>query len=182
MAITLNVGGKKFATTRENLLRFPNSVFASLLDGPVNEQGEYFLDVDPTHFGCVMKVLRAKKCTFDGLSEYDIDDLREVFAELLVPAPLPVKFDYKHCSDKLALSRGDTVVLKTKFSFEPCSVLTTLPLRRFTVEFDTRNNVNCFDVGFTTVAAFQLTNAKKAATTGCARPGISKCLHPQRRR
>ncbi|OQR83493.1 hypothetical protein ACHHYP_14633 [Achlya hypogyna] len=162
-AITLNVGGTKFATARENLLRFPNSVFASLLGNPVNEHGEYFLDADPTHFGRVMKVLRAEKCNFDGLSETDIADLRGTFEMLRVPAPLPVKFDHKHCSNKLALSKGDMVVVKTNFSFDPCSVLTTMPLHRFTVKFDARNIV---DVGFTTVSLFQLSTAKKTAPTG----------------
>ena len=60
--VTFNVGGKVFTTTRETVLREPDSLIAQMLDGrsPAmrDENGAYFIDHDPDSFSCVLEFLR----------------------------------------------------------------------------------------------------------------------------
>mmetsp|Transcript_15768 Transcript_15768/g.17523 ORF Transcript_15768/g.17523 Transcript_15768/m.17523 type:complete len:344 (+) Transcript_15768:72-1103(+) len=60
--VTLNVGGSKFHTTVYTLTRHPESLLYAMFKGtfPVepNEDGEYFVDRDGTHFGYMLNYLR----------------------------------------------------------------------------------------------------------------------------
>lgn len=54
--ITLNVGGTKFQTTRQTILKAPEGYLATLLDD--EGQHEHFVDRDPTYFNYILNALR----------------------------------------------------------------------------------------------------------------------------
>lgn len=62
--ITLNVGGRRFATSRQTLTWVPDSFFSSLLSGRIpslkDEDGAIFIDRDPDTFVPILNYLRTK--------------------------------------------------------------------------------------------------------------------------
>lgn len=75
--IQLNVGGKRFTTSRQTLLSIPDSFFSSMLSGRISthrdETGAIFIDRDPYFFGKILNYLRTKEIQ---LSDTDIHGLR----------------------------------------------------------------------------------------------------------
>ncbi|XP_032104627.1 SH3KBP1-binding protein 1 isoform X2 [Sapajus apella] len=63
--IHLNVGGKRFSTSRQTLTWIPDSFFSSLLSGRIStlkdETGAIFIDRDPTVFAPILNFLRTKE-------------------------------------------------------------------------------------------------------------------------
>ncbi|KAG5836672.1 hypothetical protein ANANG_G00230900 [Anguilla anguilla] len=63
--IHLNVGGKRFSTSRQTLTWVPDSFFSSLLSGRIStlkdETGAIFIDRDPTLFTPILNFLRTKE-------------------------------------------------------------------------------------------------------------------------
>ncbi|XP_038641980.1 SH3KBP1-binding protein 1 isoform X1 [Scyliorhinus canicula] len=62
--IHLNVGGKRFSSSRQTLTWIPDSFFSSLLSGRIStlkdETGAIFIDRDPTVFASILNFLRTK--------------------------------------------------------------------------------------------------------------------------
>jgi hypothetical protein len=60
--LKLDVGGCKFSTTRETLLRFPDSLLGQMFSGrhkvKIHEGGRVLIDRDGTHFGTILNFLR----------------------------------------------------------------------------------------------------------------------------
>jgi len=57
--IVLDVGGTKFTTTKETLLKFKNTYFSNMIKcGSVSEDGVYFIDRNPKLFEVVLDYLR----------------------------------------------------------------------------------------------------------------------------
>uniref|UniRef100_A0AAQ5X319 BTB/POZ domain-containing protein KCTD3 n=1 Tax=Amphiprion ocellaris TaxID=80972 RepID=A0AAQ5X319_AMPOC len=63
--IHLNVGGKRFSTSRQTLTWVPDSFFSSLLSGRIStlkdETGAIFIDRDPSLFTTILNFLRTKE-------------------------------------------------------------------------------------------------------------------------
>ncbi|XP_028275577.1 SH3KBP1-binding protein 1 [Parambassis ranga] len=63
--IHLNVGGKRFSTSRQTLTWVPDSFFSSLLSGRIStlkdEDGAIFIDRDPSLFAPILNFLRTKE-------------------------------------------------------------------------------------------------------------------------
>ncbi|XP_076845157.1 SH3KBP1-binding protein 1 [Brachyhypopomus gauderio] len=63
--IHLNVGGKRFSTSRQTLTWVPDSFFSSLLSGRIStlkdETGAIFIDRDPSVFAPILNFLRTKE-------------------------------------------------------------------------------------------------------------------------
>ncbi|TWW77741.1 SH3KBP1-binding protein 1 [Takifugu flavidus] len=63
--IHLNVGGKRFSTSRQTLTWVPDSFFCSLLSGRIStlkdETGAIFIDRDPSLFATILNFLRTKE-------------------------------------------------------------------------------------------------------------------------
>ncbi|KAM3875065.1 SH3KBP1-binding protein 1 [Diretmus argenteus] len=63
--IHLNVGGKRFSTSRQTLTWVPDSFFSSLLSGRISTQkdetGAIFIDRDPSLFAPILNFLRTKE-------------------------------------------------------------------------------------------------------------------------
>ncbi|MED6278670.1 SH3KBP1-binding protein 1 [Characodon lateralis] len=63
--IHLNVGGKRFSTSRQTLTWVPDSFFSSLLSGRIStlkdDDGAIFIDRDPSLFAPILNFLRSKE-------------------------------------------------------------------------------------------------------------------------
>ncbi|XP_065056746.1 BTB/POZ domain-containing protein KCTD3-like isoform X2 [Rhopilema esculentum] len=69
--IDLNVGGKRFSTSRQTLTWIPDSFFTCLLSGRIASQkdgtGAFFIDRDPDAFVPILNFLRTKELNLGGL-------------------------------------------------------------------------------------------------------------------
>lgn len=86
--IHLNVGGRRFSTSRQTLTWVPDSFFTSLLSGRISslrdETGAIFIDRDPDLFSRILHFLRTKEVDFKHV---DLSTLRHE-AEFYGIAPL----------------------------------------------------------------------------------------------
>ncbi|CAH8287543.1 unnamed protein product, partial [Schistosoma turkestanicum] len=75
--VNLNVGGRKFSTSRNTLLWNKNSFFSILLDGALptmrDESGAIFIDRDPDMFSIILNYLRTSELNLNGV---DINSLK----------------------------------------------------------------------------------------------------------
>jgi hypothetical protein len=70
--ITLNIGGKKFTTTRETLLSVKDSYFERLISTDKLTSQEIFIDRQPNYFQHIMDYNRNKKVTYKKITKNDI--------------------------------------------------------------------------------------------------------------
>ncbi|XP_018563863.1 BTB/POZ domain-containing protein KCTD3 isoform X1 [Anoplophora glabripennis] len=84
----LNVGGKRFSTSRQTLTLIPDTFFTALLSGRISslrdEKGAIFIDRDPKIFSIILNYLRTREIELNGT---DIRTLRHE-AEYYNIAPL----------------------------------------------------------------------------------------------
>ncbi|KAM3716839.1 BTB/POZ domain-containing protein [Dirofilaria immitis] len=70
--INLNVGGHRFATSRQTLTWIPDTFFTSLLSGRIptirDETDAVFIDRDPEMFRVILNYLRTKQINLSGVS------------------------------------------------------------------------------------------------------------------
>jgi len=65
--VSLNIGGHVFQTTRQTLSKQPNSMLSAMFSGQnedimkPDENGNYFIDRDPTHFQTILNFLRTNE-------------------------------------------------------------------------------------------------------------------------
>lgn len=75
--IHLNVGGTRFATSRQTLTWVPDSFFTSMLSGRISslrdETGAIFVDRDPKMFSLILNFMRTKDI---DLRDVDVSVLR----------------------------------------------------------------------------------------------------------
>ncbi|OQR88807.1 hypothetical protein THRCLA_10087, partial [Thraustotheca clavata] len=138
--VTLNVGGTLFVTTRSNLIRDAGSYFHTMLTSALcqpNENGEYFIDLEPTYFDRIMKYLRTGKMHFDGLQANEVQFV-------------PTAWNPLNCGPSLQLLQKNLVVVQKGLGW--ASVLAAMPLPCFTVTVMAHHHV---DIGFTTLKEFE---------------------------
>ncbi|XP_012903097.1 SH3KBP1-binding protein 1 isoform X2 [Mustela putorius furo] len=96
--IHLNVGGKRFSTSRQTLTWIPDSFFSSLLSGRIStlkdETGAIFIDRDPTVFAPILNFLRTKELDPRGVHGSSL--LHEAQFYGLTPLVFPVKQRNRH--------------------------------------------------------------------------------------
>ncbi|KAL6052805.1 protein homooligomerization [Balamuthia mandrillaris] len=88
--VVLDVGGKRFATSKSSFLRFKESFFwAMLANGhwQPDADGSFFIDRDPKHFSRIINYLRSGQ--FDGhcLDAHAKEKLKKDFEFYLLPLP-----------------------------------------------------------------------------------------------
>ncbi|CAG9535813.1 unnamed protein product [Cercopithifilaria johnstoni] len=70
--VNLNVGGQRFATSRQTLTWIPDTFFTSLLSGRIptvrDETNAVFIDRDPGMFRIILNYLRTKQIDLSGVS------------------------------------------------------------------------------------------------------------------
>lgn len=105
--IHLNIGGKRFSTSRETLTWVPDTFFTSLLSGRIptlrDESGAIFIDRDPSLFSIILNYLRTRDL---NVVVVDINALRHE-AEFYGIAPLVKRLML--CQDLHHSSCGDVL-------------------------------------------------------------------------
>ena len=76
--VVLNVGGTRFETTKQTLCTYPDSMLAKMMDpvSPFFQDGEPFIDRDPTCFASILNYLRMGSIAV----AYENDKYRESLA------------------------------------------------------------------------------------------------------
>ncbi len=100
--IKLDIGGKKFTTSKSSLLRFHNSYFYAMIssgkwepdeDGnyivPIwsDLSGEYFIDRNPKYFDHILDYLRTGEFSTEGLDETALKKLKADFDYFQIESP-----------------------------------------------------------------------------------------------
>ncbi len=70
--VVLDVGGKRFATSKSTLLSHPDTFFTAMLCSEhwkPSEDGSYFIDRSPKHFGRILDYLRSGTLIIADLHE-----------------------------------------------------------------------------------------------------------------
>ncbi|KAJ8963275.1 hypothetical protein NQ318_018742 [Aromia moschata] len=103
----LNVGGKRFSTSRQTLNLIPDTFFTALLSGRISslrdEKGAIFIDRDPNIFSVILNYLRTREIELNGV---DIRTLRHE-AEYYNIAPLVKRLML--CEDLTQSTCGDVL-------------------------------------------------------------------------
>jgi len=94
--ISLNVGGKKFATSKSTLLSCQGTYFYAMLSSghwQPDEDGEYFIDRNPKFFGIILDFLRTGKLDTKGLDKDSLEKLKQDLDYYLIKAQFEIKPD-----------------------------------------------------------------------------------------
>jgi hypothetical protein len=142
--VTLDVGGKIFATSKGTLMRFEDSYFYAMLNsgnflpGP---DGAYFIDRDPTHFPLIMAYLRTGELYTKRLNSWEIQELEKELDYYLLQIATPLKSTEWHWdlspSRKPAdasFSDADLKITRTGGGYCNCPVIGSSPVSEFTVK------------------------------------------------
>ncbi|KAL6051831.1 Potassium channel tetramerization domain-containing protein [Balamuthia mandrillaris] len=87
--VLLDVGGKRFATSKSSFSRFENSFFWSMLCAgePCSEDGTYFIDRNPKFFDRILDYLRTGELNAKGLDAYAREKVKRDLQFYLLPLP-----------------------------------------------------------------------------------------------
>jgi len=79
MKVKFDIGGRKFHTTKDTLMRFKNTVFMSLLEGnwKPDNKGYYFFDRNPDNFNIILEYLRKGTLMVENLNQSQLSNLCE---------------------------------------------------------------------------------------------------------
>jgi len=108
--IHLNVGGKKFSTSRQTLTQVQDTFFTGLLSGRIqtsrDEQGAIFIDRDPDLFRHILSYLRNHTLAFDDINFKELRHEAEFYgiAPLVKKLSLCAELDISGCGDVLFYS------------------------------------------------------------------------------
>ncbi|XP_055697774.1 BTB/POZ domain-containing protein KCTD3 [Phlebotomus papatasi] len=150
--VHLNVGGTKFATSRQTLTWIPDTFFTALLSGRIaslrDDTGAIFIDRDPSLFGFVLNYLRTREV---DIRNHDIRMLRHE-AEYYNISPLVKRLML--CEDLGHSSCGDLLF----YGYLPAP---SIPIQDFTPPVST------------STSSLAKNPAKTEATASPATPGVS---------
>jgi len=111
--ITLDVGGTKFATSKSTLTKFKDSYFYAMLSSgrfKPDDDGAYFIDRDPKHFGTILNFMRTGKINLQSWGKEDLELLQEDLdyyqIQLPIPTVLPNEWDKTRASAKIQIQEG----------------------------------------------------------------------------
>ncbi|XP_074133643.1 SH3KBP1-binding protein 1 isoform X3 [Sminthopsis crassicaudata] len=119
--IHLNVGGKRFSTSRQTLTWIPDSFFSSLLSGRIStlkdETGAIFIDRDPTIFAPILNFLRTKELDPRGVNGSLL--LHEAQFYGITPLVFPAKRRNRHSLAGPQLSGGRPAPVRRSHTMPP---------------------------------------------------------------
>ncbi|KAK6630971.1 hypothetical protein RUM44_003143 [Polyplax serrata] len=105
--VHLNVGGRRFSTSRQTLTWIPDSFFTALLSGRIpslrDETGAIFIDRDPQYFSIILNYLRTKDI------DLNVTDLRVLRQEAEYYGIAPLVKRLMLCEDIAQSSCGDVL-------------------------------------------------------------------------
>eukprot|EP01118_Nematostelium_gracile_P008819 TRINITY_DN2934_c0_g1_i1.p1 TRINITY_DN2934_c0_g1~~TRINITY_DN2934_c0_g1_i1.p1 ORF type:complete len:203 (+),score=46.69 TRINITY_DN2934_c0_g1_i1:2-610(+) len=115
--INLNIGGKKFVSSKSTLTCLEGTYFSAMLSSDhwrPNSEGEYFIDRNPKYFRRVLEYLRTGKLDLEGLSERRKEKLMIELDYYQIPEPTKIaqqyegwKWDIKNKGRRIILSNDD---------------------------------------------------------------------------
>eukprot|EP01118_Nematostelium_gracile_P004845 TRINITY_DN15777_c0_g1_i1.p1 TRINITY_DN15777_c0_g1~~TRINITY_DN15777_c0_g1_i1.p1 ORF type:complete len:253 (-),score=49.35 TRINITY_DN15777_c0_g1_i1:9-767(-) len=102
--IHLNVGGRRFATTRSTLTSLEGTYFSAMLASETwkpDPNGEYFIDRDPTYFNHILNYLRTGSVFYRNFTEDERNDLETELDYYQIPYEkmMPWKWDSDYRPD-----------------------------------------------------------------------------------
>mmetsp|Transcript_24792 Transcript_24792/g.41949 ORF Transcript_24792/g.41949 Transcript_24792/m.41949 type:complete len:315 (+) Transcript_24792:22-966(+) len=144
--IKLDIGGEKFTTTKETLLRFQDSFFYAMIGSghwSPDEDGVYFVDRDPAYFRHVMEFMRSGNTSFFSLAGGEYTKVKEEFEFYQLPFPEePVAWDTSLGGSAVSYTDANQR-LATK-SKAGCSwdsnCISKYPVKRYRVEITNHGN------------------------------------------
>jgi len=166
--IKLNIGGKRFETTKSTLLqeKFGETFFSAMFNTGVwnpDEEGCYFVDRNPKNFERLLDYFRTGDLIIAELSPLDIEKLQRDldFYQIkhLIPAPLDAsiplrqKWDTKLCSSKVSISEDGLTATKVEGKGY-ASVLASIPSTNFKVQYVSTGSRNWATIGFASKPEF----------------------------
>eukprot|EP01114_Cavostelium_apophysatum_P001003 TRINITY_DN10869_c0_g1_i1.p1 TRINITY_DN10869_c0_g1~~TRINITY_DN10869_c0_g1_i1.p1 ORF type:complete len:311 (+),score=64.19 TRINITY_DN10869_c0_g1_i1:99-1031(+) len=97
--VKLNIGGKKFETSKSTLLLIKNTYFSAMLSSgqwKPDEQGYFFIDRSPKHFAAILEYLRTGilHCDFTNELERQSFALELDYYQILLPVKKPKKLQW----------------------------------------------------------------------------------------
>ncbi|KDO21630.1 hypothetical protein SPRG_12870 [Saprolegnia parasitica CBS 223.65] len=178
--VSLNIGGTKFATSRANLARLEGSFFHAMLASKVwqpNADGEYFIDVDPKHFGRLMRYIRTGDCSLTGLDAIGKREFRWLLHYFSLDEPSASAWDPQRMSKHLDLTKDATLVTKRVLRAGDSYVMAATTATRFVVKVSPLHPV---DIGFSTSAMMTTTDVRAGYFFRCP-SGLLHSFDPTRR-
>jgi len=114
--IVLDVGGKKFATSKATLLKYENTYFSNMLACacPDEDDGSYFIDRSPKYFSVVIEYMRGDGGALN-LEEYDsrvAEKIKKEFQFYKIPVAIEEKIKYLFSTGKTATMPSSYVISK----------------------------------------------------------------------
>ena len=159
--IKLNVGGKRFETAKENLLRHPGSYFFCMLSTDrykTMEDGSYFIDRNPALFDRILDYLRSGKLDTEELTPRQLKLLKADFEsyainlpeELCDPPQPSLIWDPTKKSDNATYSENGLKVTKTSGDFDwNCGVIGNVKVDKYSVKIEKKLPRGGIGIGFT---------------------------------
>ncbi|EQC40326.1 hypothetical protein SDRG_02227 [Saprolegnia diclina VS20] len=155
--IVLDVGGTLFKTSRTTLLSVVGSCFDAISSGswqPEND-GTYFLDVDPTYFGRVLNHLRCEASLYAGLQPWETTEVDRLRTSLSLDSagvtPTP-SWDPPSCDAGLLVS--STQISTHSASKSMGFARTSRPFDQFCVRLIARGGGSYVALGFGAISDF----------------------------
>jgi phosphotransferase system HPr-like phosphotransfer protein len=150
--VTLNVGGKFFATFKGTLMNYEHSYFYAMLNSGnflPGADGSYFIDRDPTHFPTIMAYLRTGELYTKELKSREIEELEKELDYYLLQIAAPLKstewhWDLSPSKKPANASFSDTDLKITKTGGGDgwnCPVIGSSPVSEFTLKFISGLNI-----------------------------------------
>ncbi|KAF0689162.1 Aste57867_19434 [Aphanomyces stellatus] len=173
--VQLNVRGTRFVATKASLLAAASSYFPVMFQSASTCDGEYFVDVDPTHFHRVLCFLQHGEFSCDGLNGYECRELRATasFLNLTLPhlaawAWVPPLIDTPY-----SLTEKNSVL---RCSRHGATIISDTPVYSFRLQFsDWRSSYSVF-IGFTPPAENGFLQGDTVRIKESDRRGFYVCL------
>lgn len=132
--VSLNVGGRVFTASRDVFLRYENTYFHALFGchcWEPDEDGTFFVDRDPTHFGRIMKSLRSgEPIDQTGLSSGEVENVHQEIEYYQLPClrtQTLLRWNSERCTGGLVITEDGRTVTSTSTTSSAKWVLGTVP-------------------------------------------------------
>jgi phosphotransferase system HPr-like phosphotransfer protein len=159
--VTLNVGGRLFATFKWTLMNYEHSYFFALLNSGIflpGADGSYFIDRSPTHFELIIDYLRNgefSKKKLKIITSLELEELIEECDYYLLPIPI-MQWDLSPSRKPVnaSFSEGNLKITKTGGYNWNCPVIGSSPVSEFTVKLISGLDILDIMIGFCSIDEF----------------------------
>ncbi len=174
--VKLNVGGKKFSTTRETLLSEPSfftGLLSEMMGVDLDEDGCIFIDRDPKHFPLILNYLRDHEIDLEDLNEKEkkmfmkevqFYEIRSLMLNIDTPsssstsaAPSPFQFMPDFVTDRITLSNNNTTLQAADGDSWNCAMLCNKIVKKWKVRVESVQGNGGLFIGVATKDKFRKT-------------------------